>query len=158
MPDHSGRQGGKLYLASVAACAAAAQRKEGRMNVLLARTNKTQPSTPSNRKICYQHRSDEKSQGDDASSKTPTAMEGEKIIFGKLTPVAESSNESTPPPPVVASPVLQHPPVVELPVKHATSLRTVEYTATFCRKFTNAARCGSSGVYIRFRRPSGGRG
>jgi hypothetical protein len=74
------------------------------MNVLLAQMNKTQPSTPSNCKISYQHRSNEKSQGDDASSKTPTAMEGEKIIFGKLTPVAESSNESTPP--VVASPAL----------------------------------------------------
>jgi len=83
--------------------------------VLLAQMNKTQPSTPSNCKIRYQHCSDEKLQGDDASSKTPTAMEGEKIIFGKLTPVAESSNESMPPPPVVASPALQHPPVVELP-------------------------------------------
>jgi len=32
------------------------------------RTNKIQPSTPSNRKICYQHRSeDEKLQGDDAA-------------------------------------------------------------------------------------------
>ena len=116
VPGHSGRRGGKLYLASVAARAAAAQRKEDRTNVLLARMNKTQPTTPSNREIRYQHRSDEKSQGDDASSKTHTAMEGEKIIFGKLTPVAESSNESTPPPPVVASPALQHPPVVELPV------------------------------------------
>ena len=116
MPGHSGRRGGKLYLASVAARAAAAQRKEDRTNVLLARMNKTQSTTPSNREIRYQHRSDEKSQGDDASSKTHTAMEGEKIIFGKLTPVAESSNESMPPPPVVASPALQHPPVVELPV------------------------------------------
>jgi len=39
--------------------------------------NKTQPSTPSNRDISYQHRSNEKSQGD-ASSTTRTAMEGEK--------------------------------------------------------------------------------
>ena len=116
VPGHSGRRGGKLYLASVAARAAAAQRKEDRTNVLLARMNKTQSTTPSNREIRYQHRSDEKSQGDDASSKTHTAMEGEKIIFGKLTPVAESSNESTPPPPVVASPALQHPPIVELPM------------------------------------------
>ena len=113
MPDHCGRQGGKLYLASVAAHAAAVQRKEDRTNVLLARTNKTQPSTPSNRKIHYQHRSDENSQGDDASSKMPTAMEGENIIFKKLTSVAESPGESFPP--VVASPALQQTSVVELP-------------------------------------------
>ncbi len=114
MPGHSGRLGGKLYLASVAARAAAAQRIEDRTNVLLAQTNKTQPSTPSNREIRYQHRSDEKSQGDDASSKMPTAMEGEKIIFEKLTPVAESSGKSSPQV-VVASPALQQTSVVELP-------------------------------------------
>jgi len=33
------------------------------------------------------------------------ALEGEKIIFGKLTPVAESPDESSPP--VAASPALQ---------------------------------------------------
>jgi len=82
------------------------------MNVLLALTNKTQPSTPSNRKIRYQYRSDEKS-NIDASSATNTAMEGEKIIFEKLTPVAESPAESLPP--VVASPALQQTSIVELP-------------------------------------------
>jgi hypothetical protein len=40
-------------------------------------------------------------------------MEGEKIVFKKLTPVAESPDESLPP--VVASPALQHKSVVELP-------------------------------------------
>ena len=105
MPGHSGRQAGKLYLAGVAARAAAARCKEDRTNVLLALTNKTQPSTPSNCEICYhQHCSDEKYHSD-ASSATNTAMEGEKIIFKKLTPVAESPNKSLPP--VVASPVLQ---------------------------------------------------
>jgi hypothetical protein len=39
-------------------------------------------------------------------------MEGEKIIFEKLAPVAESPDESSPP--VVASPALQQPPIVEL--------------------------------------------
>ena len=48
VPGHSGRRAGKLYLASVAARAAAAQLKEDRKNVLLALTKKTQPSTPSN--------------------------------------------------------------------------------------------------------------
>ena len=114
VPGHCGRRGGKLYLASVAARAAAAQRKEDRTNVLLARMNKTQPSTPSNREIHYQHRSDKKSQGHNASSKMPTAMEGENIIFEKLTPVAESPGESSPP--VVASPALQQTSIVELPV------------------------------------------
>ena len=85
VPGHSGRWGGKLYLAGVAARAAAARRKEDCTNVLLAQTNKTQPSTPSNREICYQHRSDEKLQGD-VSSATHTAMEGEKIILEKFTP------------------------------------------------------------------------
>jgi len=74
------------------------------MNVLLALTNKTQPSTPSNCKICYQHCSNEKSHSD-PSSATNMALEGEKIIFGKLTPVAESPDESSPP--VAASPALQ---------------------------------------------------
>ena len=105
VPGHSGRRVGKLYLAGV-------RRKEDRMNVLLALTNKTQPSTPSNRKIRYQYRSDEKS-NIDASSATNTAMEGEKIIFEKLTPVAESPAESLPP--VVASPALQKTSIVELP-------------------------------------------
>jgi hypothetical protein len=41
-------------------------------------------------------------------------MEGEKIKFKKLTPVAESSEESLPL--VVASPALQQPPGQELPV------------------------------------------
>jgi hypothetical protein len=40
-------------------------------------------------------------------------MEGEKIIFEKLTPVVESPNESSPP--VVASPALQQTSIVELP-------------------------------------------
>jgi hypothetical protein len=48
VPGHSGRRVGKLYLASVAARAAAAQRKEDRKNVLLALTKKTHSSTPSN--------------------------------------------------------------------------------------------------------------
>jgi hypothetical protein len=113
VPGHSDRRRvGKLYLASVAAHAVAAQRKEDRTNVLLALTNKTQPSTPSNCKIRYQHRSDEKSHND-ASSATNTAMVGEKIIFEKLTPVAESPDESLPP--VVPSPALQQTSVVELP-------------------------------------------
>ena len=99
MPGHSGRWGGKLYLAGVAARAAAAQHKEDSTNALLALTNKTQPSTPSNRKIRYQHRSDEKS-NIGASSATNTAMEGEKIISKKLTPVAESPDESSPPHPL----------------------------------------------------------
>jgi hypothetical protein len=55
MPGHSGRRGN----AGAAARAAAARRKEDRANVLLARTNKTQPATPSNRKIQHQNRSDE---------------------------------------------------------------------------------------------------
>ena len=42
VPGHSGQWSGKLYLAGVAARAAAARRKEDRTNVLLARTNKTQ--------------------------------------------------------------------------------------------------------------------
>ena len=113
MPSHSGRQGGKLNLAGVTARAAAARRKEDRTNVLLTRTNKTQPSTPSNREIRYQHCSDEKSQGD-VPFATRTAMEGEKIIFEKLAPVAESSDESLPS--VVASPAVQQPPGQEFPV------------------------------------------
>jgi hypothetical protein len=40
-----------------------------------------------------------------------TAMEGEKIIFKKLTPVTESPNESLPL--VVASPALQQPPATQ---------------------------------------------
>jgi hypothetical protein len=52
VPGHSNRRRvGKLYLASVAGHAAAAQHKEDRTNVMLALTNKTQPSTPSNRKF-----------------------------------------------------------------------------------------------------------
>ena len=51
MPGQFGRRAGKLYLARVAARAAAARCKEDRMNVLLALTNKTQPSTPSHCKI-----------------------------------------------------------------------------------------------------------
>ena len=47
VPGPSGRRVGKLYLADVAARTAAAQRKEDRTNVLLASTNKTQPSTAS---------------------------------------------------------------------------------------------------------------
>ena len=112
VPGYSGRRVGKLYHASVAALTAAARCKEDRTNVLLALTKKTQPSTPSNCEICYQHRRDEKSHSD-ASSATNTAMEGEKIIFEKLTPVAESPDKSSPP--VVASPALQQTPVVELP-------------------------------------------
>jgi hypothetical protein len=78
VPGHSGRRVGKLFLASVAARAAAARSKEDRTNVFLALTKKTQPSTPSNCKICYQHCSNEKSHSD-ASSATNTAMEGEKL-------------------------------------------------------------------------------
>ena len=47
VPGPSGRRVGKLYLAGVSARAAAAQRKQDRTNVLLATTNKIQPSTPS---------------------------------------------------------------------------------------------------------------
>ena len=80
--------------------------------MLLARTNKTQPSTPSNCESRYQHRSNQKPQGD-TSSATRMVMEGEIIIFEKLAPVAESPGESFPP--VVASPALQQTSVVELP-------------------------------------------
>ena len=79
--------------------------------MLLARTNKTQPSTPSNCESRYQHRSNQKPQGD-TSSATRMVMEGEIIIFEKLAPVAESPGESSPP--VVASPALQQPPIIEL--------------------------------------------
>jgi hypothetical protein len=47
VPGPSGRRVGKLYLAGVAARAAAAQCKEDRTNVLLVSTNKTQPSSSS---------------------------------------------------------------------------------------------------------------
>ena len=112
VPGNSGRRVGKLYLAGVAARAAAAQRKEDRTNVLLASTNKTQPSTPSNCEIQYQHCSNEKSHSD-ATSTTNTAMEGEKIIFETLTPVTELLHKSLPL--VIASPALQQTSIVELP-------------------------------------------
>ena len=86
--------------------------QEDRTNVLLARTKKTQPWTLSNREICYQHQSDEKSQGD-VSSVVRAAMEGEKLIFEKLTPVAELPDKSSPP--VIASPAQHQPPIVESP-------------------------------------------
>ncbi len=44
-PGHSGRRG-KLYLATQAACAAAAQRKEAHANVLLSRLNLAAPPSP----------------------------------------------------------------------------------------------------------------
>ena len=47
VPGPSGRHVGKLYLAGVSARAAAAQCKQDHTNVLLATTNKIQPSTPS---------------------------------------------------------------------------------------------------------------
>ena len=115
--------------------------------------NKTQPSTPSNCKISYQHRSNEKSQGDDVSSKTPTAKEGEKIINNLwkidsscwvVQRVYASGRSITG---TVASTRCR------IACDAAISLHTVEYAATFCRKFTNAARCGSSGAYICFQQP-----
>ena len=78
VPGNFSRRVDKLYLAGEAARAAAARHKEDRTNVLLASTNKTQPSTPSNRKIQYQRHSNEKSHSE-AFSTNNTAMEGEKL-------------------------------------------------------------------------------
>jgi hypothetical protein len=68
-------------------------------------------------------------------------MEGEIIIFEKLAPVAESPGESSPPTSAAAT---TH---YRIACDAATSLLTVDYAATFCRKIINAARCGSF-VYI----------
>ncbi len=108
-PGHSGRRG-KLYLATQAACATAARRKEDCANVLLFRPNLAPPSTPSNRATHYKNRSDEK-----LLSEAPPATKfpGERIIFDELTPVAETPFQSSPP--VVASPALQQPTRVKLP-------------------------------------------